>query len=125
MGVNLYTPDRGDIIQSLFMDNETRTFISGEFDKLADSMARGFEFVDKRFDAVDKRFEGIEYRLDGIEFRLDGVEYRLDNVELRLGSLETKVDEISDTLEQEMIFTSGFRDEFAGRLKILETRFGS
>lgn len=93
------------------MDNETKTFISGEFDKLAGSMARGFE--------------GVNKRLNGVDHRLDGVEYRLGNVELRLGSLETKVGELSGTLEQEMIFTSGFRDEFAGRLKTLEIKAGA
>ena len=96
---------------TFIMDTETRTFISSEIDKLANSMTRGFQIV--------------EHRLGNVENRLVSVEHRLGNVELRLGSLETKVDELSDTLEQEMIFTSGFRDEFAGRLKTLETKAGA
>lgn len=115
----MYIYDRGDILEliKLSMDNETRTFITKEFDKLTGSMTQGFE-------VVGHRLGNIESRLGNVEGRLDGVEFRLGNVELRLGSLEMKVSELSDTLEQEMIFTSDFRDEFAGRIRTLETKAG-
>lgn len=60
------------------MPKITLKTISESIDKLALSVARGFESVDEKFAAVDKRLDNLEKGQEDITMRLDSKADKID-----------------------------------------------
>lgn len=74
------------------MDNDTKTFISQETEKLAQMVQAGFAEVHQKMDTLatkeemNKRFDAVEQHLDHIE---KGYGYRIANIERDVADLKT------------------------------------
>ena len=81
------------------MDQESKKFIEGAFEKWTGVVMGEFKRVDERFDTIDTRLDGIDTRLDGIDVRLDTIDTRLDGIDTRLDGIDTRLDTIDSRLE--------------------------
>lgn len=104
------------------MDAQTQKFFTGEFEKLAASIAREFLRVGTRLEAIEGRLSSVEHRLATLEERQTRTEERLTSVENRLGRVEGELFELNERLEGQMSFSSDVRDELTKRVVALEAK---
>ncbi|MEK7552306.1 MAG: hypothetical protein AAB534_02725 [Patescibacteria group bacterium] len=80
------------------MPKKQKKSIDDKIDNLAQSVAWGFEAVEKRFDEVDEKFEKIDRRFDEVDKRFDKVDSRLNTLEALLAS--NRIERLEDSMRQ-------------------------